>query len=100
VREDYLVVQIVALLRSHGLPAWRTHDARHHPAEKGIADVNAVLPGGLFLAIEVKREGDENAHPDRRVAQNNWLGWVGRSGAVTATVSNLDEVMKIIKEKT
>lgn len=53
-READLEADILTLLAYYHIPAWRTHDARNHPAQPGISDVIGVLPGGRFLAIECK----------------------------------------------
>jgi hypothetical protein len=100
VKEETLTLQIVALLRSCGLPAWRTHDTRNHPVEKGIADVNAVMPDGTFLPIEVKKPGAEKAHADRRVVQNGWIAWIERmTKARGLTVSSIEEVISFLSQK-
>jgi hypothetical protein len=73
-REESLQRQIVQYLRACGFPAWLTHDSRHHPVEQGIADINAVLPGGVFFACEVKAPGYEKAHADTRGKQEERSG--------------------------
>ena len=93
-------MQIVGLLRSCGLPAWRTHDEHHYPVEKGISDVNAVLPDGTFLPIEVKKPGAEKAHADRRVIQDGWIAWIERmTKARGLTVSSIEEVVTFLNQE-
>jgi Holliday junction resolvase len=95
-REEALQREIVYLLRARGYPAWLTHDSRHHPVEPGIADINAVLDGGRFLAIEVKAPGREKAHADRRAVQDAWLTAIGIRGGVVWKVSSLEEVIQTL----
>ena len=92
-REESLQRQIVQYLRACGFPAWLTHDSRHHPVEQGIADINAVLPGGVFFACEVKAPGYEKAHVVTRGKQENFLMMVRRKGAVTCQASSLTDVI-------
>jgi hypothetical protein len=94
-KEETLTVQILHYLRDLGLPAWRTHDTRHHPVEPGIADINAVLPNGRFLAIEVKAEGGKT-NKLREQQQTQWLESVGKSNAVVCRVDSLLAAQRII----
>jgi hypothetical protein len=96
-REESLQRQIVEYLRACGYPAWLTHDSRHHPVEQGIADVNAVLPGGVFFACEVKAPGRETAHADRRAIQDAWLLSIEKGGGIVCRASNLRDVEMILQ---
>ena len=87
----------MGFLKAHGIPVWITHDARHHPVEKGIADICAVLPGGIFFACEVKAPGREKAHADTRSRQSAWLYQVERKGAVTCQASQLQDVLTALQ---
>ena len=95
-REEDLTLQILDMLRAYGFPAWRTHNTRHYPVEPGIADINAVLPGGIFFACEVKKPG-EYTKPFREQKQAEWLKRVADQGGVVCKVRNLEEAQNILK---
>ena len=98
--ETSLSWQIVLLLRKMGLPAWLTHDSMHRPAEKGISDVHAILPRGkrgVLFSLEVKKP-DGKTSLEREVRQEAWQAWVASSGAITHTVTSLEEVRDIVVE--
>lgn len=54
----------------------------------GIADILGVLPGGRFLAIEVKRPGSRLT-----VDQDAFLGKINASGGLAFMASSLEEVI-------
>jgi hypothetical protein len=89
VREEDLTLQILDMLRAHGLPAWRTHDTRHHPVEEGISDINAVLPGGVIFVCEVKKPGGSTnrLHESK---QADWLRRVADQGGAVCKVTSLE----------
>jgi hypothetical protein len=89
VREEDLTLQILDMIRAHGLPAWRTHDTRHHPVEEGIADINAVLPGGVIFACEVKKPGG-STNRLRESKQEDWLRRVADQGGAVCKVTSLE----------
>jgi len=98
--ETSLSWQIVLLLRKMGLPAWLTHDSMHRPVEKGISDVHAILPRGkrgVLLSLEVKKP-DGKTNLEREVRQEAWQAWVASAGAITHTVTSLEEVRDIVVE--
>lgn len=53
--------------------------------EKGAADIIGILPGGRFLAIEVKRQGEP-----LRPEQFDWLLRISASGGCAFMVDDLD----------
>jgi hypothetical protein len=60
----------------------------------GIADIIGVLPGGRFLAIEVKRPGGELSPTQKLFLEN-----VNRSGGLAFMASSLEEVIKTLNGK-
>lgn len=66
ITESQLQASIIKLLRKHGYIVLRTNagliniDGRWiNLGEKDRADLHACGPGGLFIAIEVKRKGNK-----------------------------------------
>ena len=90
-RESALQHLILKYLNTRGFPAWLTHDSRHYPIEKGIADINCVLPDGRFLAIECKRK-DERLSPDQEL----WLSDIVRSGGKICLARCLEDVANML----
>ena len=89
-RELDLTRQILDMIRKYGIPSWRTHsDSRHQPVEDGIADINAVLPGGVFFACEIKKEGGRTKKL-REQRQADWLRRVAYQGGVVCKVTSLE----------
>jgi Holliday junction resolvase len=95
VKESELQRMIVQVLRAHGMVAWLTHDSRHPPVQRGISDINAILPGGRFLAIECKQEEYSKAHKERREVQDAWLDEVRRGGGVACVAQSLDDILAL-----
>jgi hypothetical protein len=93
-KEEQLQREILAILHHHGLPAWLTHDSRHHPIEIGIADINCVLPGGKFLAIEVKLP-KEKPSPE----QDAWLKRISLGGGIACVAQSINDVLAILENK-
>jgi hypothetical protein len=84
--------QIIQYLRARGMPAWLTHDSRHHPVEPGIADINCILPGGRFLAIECKTDTGKLS-PE----QLEWFRVLESGSGNWCIVHSLDEAMATVK---
>lgn len=65
-------------------------DGHYIPAgRRGVADILGVLPGGRFLAIEVKRQGTKATSE-----QNEFLLRVGLMGGLAFVARSIDDVMK------
>lgn len=71
----------------------RFPDERGLPDEmkKSMADIGAVLPGGTYVAIEVKRPGEKAT-----IKQNNFLDEVTRFGGIGVVVTSADELARVI----
>jgi hypothetical protein len=60
-------------------------------SKRGVADILGVLPGGRFLAIEVKANGHKpTAH------QEKFLEDVSKKGGVAFVARSVDEVREIL----
>lgn len=59
---------------------------------RGISDILGILPGGRFLAIEVKRPG-EKPTPQ----QEAFLEAVNQSGGLGIVATSIDDVEKLIR---
>jgi hypothetical protein len=93
-KEEQLQREIIAVLHKYGFPAWLTHDSRHHPIEKGIADINCILPGGKFLAIEVKLPKEKPSSE-----QDAWLMKVSRGGGIACVAQSLNDIYAILERE-
>lgn len=93
VREADIEADILTYLAYRHIPAWRTHDARNHPATAGIADIIGILPGGRFLAIECK------AH--RGIVtkeQSDFIRAINLKGGLAIVTRSVQEVAHELKE--
>ena len=55
----------------------------------GVSDIIGLLPGGVFLACEIKRPGN-----DLTIEQDNFLERVRMKGGVAIVAHSLDELEK------
>jgi len=60
---------------------------------KGVSDILGILPGGKFLAIEVKM-GHNTASPE----QKDFIENINQKGGLAFIAYSLDEVIKVLKE--
>jgi Holliday junction resolvase len=95
VSEFALERSILQLLELRGIYAWPTHGARNRPLTTGISDINGVLPGGRFLAIEVK-VGRKQATTE----QLTYLCEVARFGGMAFIARSLEDVTLNIGART
>jgi hypothetical protein len=97
VRERDVLFQVLALLRIRGVFAWRNHSTgiwdpvrrvfRSNVGLRGVSDVLGVLPGGRFLAVEVK--GPSGRLSKEQVA---FLASVTQAGGVALVVKDVREL--------
>lgn len=104
-READLQRNILQLLRLKGILAWRQNQgglkAEYHGKKRfvrfasmpGISDIIGVLPGGRFLAIEVKRPGEVPT-----VEQTAFLDMVRANGGFVVIATSLDGVIRKLEE--
>ena len=74
--ESRVLADVRAWLSLHNVPHWRINTAgtplhdgsgRYRPApQRGISDVLGILPGGVFLAVEVKAPKGKLSEDQRR----------------------------------
>ena len=78
--------------RLKGIWVWfyRLYLAGRKPISKGKADIEGMLPGGRYFALEVKKPG-EVATPE----QVAFLAAVAAAGGIAATVRHYDEVKAV-----
>lgn len=88
------IKQILGFLYSQGIYAWRQNTQGiplpngtfRAAAKKGIADILGVIPGGLFLAIEVKTGRDRLS-----LEQEGFLENIRNNDGVTFVVSDYED---------
>lgn len=52
---------------------------------------------GVFVAVEVKREGwTFNPKDKKEVAQSNWLSWIRQRGGLADFVQSIDDLKKLL----
>lgn len=107
-KESDIQSMILKYLRYRGIFAWKNHstgtwDPKRRVfrkivgtwAIKGVSDILGVLPGGRFLALEVKT-------PQRRKTasqdQLNFLSKIEELGGIASVVWNVDQVEKLLDE--
>ena len=98
--ETALVKTCLDHLRLRGVLAWRNNTAGIRRVDRrgrafwsfhglrGAADILGVLPGGRFLAVEVKRPGN---HPTE--AQRAFLDGVRDAGGAALCVHSVEELV-------
>ncbi len=68
--------------------------------EPGCSDVLCVLPGGRFLALELKRPlppgGRDRTSPRRRAEQQSFRARVVRAGGLAVVATSLDELRRAL----
>lgn len=95
--------QILEYLKVHGIFAWRqnqggmtaTHNGRSRFVRfahvDGISDIIGVLPGGRFMAIEVKRRGGKPTD-----AQAAFLERVWSEGGAACVADSLEAAIEFL----
>jgi len=91
IREATIQLDILTYLRWRQIPAWSTHSSRNHPETPGMADIVGMLPGGRFLAIEVKSEEGVVSKEQRE-----WLNRVHAHGGLVILACSVEDVQKVI----
>jgi hypothetical protein len=102
--ESAILAQILDYLKIRGVLHWRQNSgafalaAQGHTKRRffragapGISDVIGVLPGGRFLAIEVKREGE---YPTD--AQLAFMTNVNDAGGLAFVARSVEEVAMVL----
>lgn len=96
---------LLQYLKLHGVLCWRQNQGamsgEYHGKRRflrfasmpGISDILAVLPGGTFLAVEVKREGNKPT-PE----QTAFLDRVRLSGGVAGVCRSLADLEQLLQE--
>ena len=90
---------ILDWLKLQGIFAWRQNTGAVTEGKRfirfsipGCADILGVLPGGRFLALEVKRPG----HPPTP-EQYAFLRSIERAGGLAAVVTSLEDAMAVLR---
>lgn len=61
-------------------------------SEEGCSDTLVCLPGGRFLALEVKRPGRDRTSRDRKAKQAAFREKVEKAGGLAVVATSLDEL--------
>jgi hypothetical protein len=98
---------ILSYLAALGVMAWRTNSGgfkgksgsyyRFH-TQRGCADIIGVLPGGRFLAIEVKRPGKDSTSKRRREEQLAFQDAINGAGGLAFIARSVAEVEAVLRE--
>lgn len=101
-RESLIQRAILEYLAWRGIFAFRVnqqgvplHDGRggFRPSPtRGVSDILGILPGGTFLAIEVKRPGKRPTD-----IQDEFLTRVGQAGGVAFVATSVEDVKKFLE---
>ena len=100
-KEQDLQKQILDYLRHRGILCWKVPlgpmlvggGMRTKNPMSGHPDVAAVLKGGRYLAIEVKRDSGASEVSE---AQRDWLARLGAQGAICGVVRGIPDVEDIL----
>lgn len=91
-----LTREAIRLLTAHHFTVWRTNagKARYNVrlAPPGTPDLIGYGPGGRFVGIEIKGDGD-----DMRESQKAWREKAANSGAFVAEVHDIADVLNAIE---
>ena len=103
-RETDIVRACLEYLAARKIMAWRSNSGAvkatyggktrfvRFNSAKGMSDICAILPGGRFCAIEVKRPGGKMTEDQERFQDD-----VERSGGYAIMVTSVDELMGFIE---
>lgn len=110
-KESAIVRQCLDYLELRGILAWRTNNAGvYNPKSggyffhgtKGVPDITAILPNGMYFGIEVKgpkgRMSPEQKEMHRRIVETNAFACCVRS--VEELAEDLKEVTDALEPKT
>ena len=97
--EAEILAGILGFLSVKGVFAFRNNSGGYSPRPgqflrfgmKGAADIIGVLPGGLFLAIEVKRDGE-----DLTRHQKEWGARVTSAGGLYVVARSVEDVLAVL----
>ena len=84
--------QIIEYIEASGIYAWRNNTGRRGGVsygKQGSSDILGILPGGKFLAIEVKGPNGKAS-----LEQLEFLGNIAKNGGVAFIAWGLDDVIK------
>jgi hypothetical protein len=101
-RESDVLAACLQLLRLRGVFAWRNNSGAFVLGDgkgrrffraglPGSADILGVLPGGRFLAVEVKRPGGKPTPPQRA-----FLAAVEAAGGVSTVIRDVAELVALL----
>lgn len=104
-RENLLKNQIMQYLRLKRIFAWRQNTGAFIMQDKGrkrfircgiagLSDIIGILPGGKFLAIELKVPGGRLTK-----AQKNFLEMIRKNNGIAIVAFCLDDVMEVIERE-
>jgi hypothetical protein len=101
--EAELLKTALAILRAHGIFAWRNNTAAWFPEGKdgrrrcvrcglpGSSDILGLLPDGRFLGLEIKRKG-ERPRPD----QVEFMRQINMSNGVAFWIDEVRHLEKVL----
>jgi hypothetical protein len=101
VPESAILAQCLAWLAFKGIPSWRANcgamkrgDRFIRMGQKGQPDIMGILPGGVLLCCECKRQGGKLSEDQRA-----WLERAKAAGAVTVVAHSVEELARAIEER-
>lgn len=92
---DYLKLKKYVVFKHRNVGIFKQATKQYIPlsfGEKGICDIIACAPDGVFWGIEVKRRGGK-VSPD----QTDFIARVRKNGGVAFVAYTLDEVIKEVE---
>lgn len=103
-READVLKAVLAYLKKQGIFHWRQNaggavyqNRRVSFAVPGVADIIGILPGGFFLAIEVKRPGRDGTARRRKERQERFAERVKAAGGVYLRATSVDDVRPVVE---
>lgn len=93
--EQAVQKDILSYLKIRGIVAWKNHidRRRYQVGMVGAPDIVGYLPGGRFLAIEVKRPKGGSVS----AAQDEWIERAMIAGCCAFVARSVDEVREIVE---
>lgn len=85
--ETILTAQIKSALKMLGIVHWKQHQGLG--STPGVSDILGVLPGGRFLAIEVKTQRGRVSDPQQAFMDN-----INRNGGLAFVARSVDDVIE------
>jgi hypothetical protein len=93
VPETQIAKEIRDVLLLNGVDCWITHDMRHKPLLKGMADISGIQIGtGIRVEVEVKRPGEKTT-----ADQDAFLARINAAGGIAFIATSAEEAMEFYR---